>query len=190
LYVCNFGDKLSEYALIKLFQPFGTIVREHYLWHRDEGPSMGKPKGFAFVEFKTRAQSEQAKAALNGWKFEGGGGKELVVRFSEARDAGDGLNIATAAPLLDLKTFDMSRQPGGGKASMAAVDPQIKILAIELKLREMDAQAAKRYKIDDDATTSSSSSSSSASANVSQLLQLRSSSAAASSSAATASSSF
>lgn len=42
-----------RYHVIKLFQQYGKIVREQFIWHK-HGPKRGEPKGFCFVEFATK----------------------------------------------------------------------------------------------------------------------------------------
>ncbi len=56
VFVCLQTDlptRLKRYHIIKLFQPFGQIVRQHFLWHK-YGPKRGEPKGFCFIEFSTK----------------------------------------------------------------------------------------------------------------------------------------
>ena len=43
----------QRYHVIKLFQQYGKIVREQFIWHK-HGPKRGEPKGFCFVEFATK----------------------------------------------------------------------------------------------------------------------------------------
>jgi len=45
-----------RYALIKLFVPVGEIERCQYMFHM-HGEQRGAPRGFAFVEMKTKEAS-------------------------------------------------------------------------------------------------------------------------------------
>src|ERR1700735_2489267 len=47
---------LCRYTLLTLFSKYGTITSLDYLFHKS-GPSRGKPRGFAFVEFAEQAVS-------------------------------------------------------------------------------------------------------------------------------------
>ena len=51
VYVGNFTNQVSEYMLLKLFEPFG-VIKIDYLWHTS-GPKLGNPKGFAFITLRT-----------------------------------------------------------------------------------------------------------------------------------------
>jgi len=53
LYVGNLDSRVNEFTLLQLFKPFGTIVREEFLWHT-QGPSKGEPRGYCFIEYSTR----------------------------------------------------------------------------------------------------------------------------------------
>ncbi|MCI39323.1 putative RNA-binding protein 18-like, partial [Trifolium medium] len=43
----------SRAALLKMFNPYGKIVSEDFLWHT-RGPKRGEPRGFAFVQYSTK----------------------------------------------------------------------------------------------------------------------------------------
>ncbi|KAI9024664.1 hypothetical protein DFJ74DRAFT_665758 [Hyaloraphidium curvatum] len=68
LFVGNLPQTLSEYALVKLFEPFGKITQLEYIFHRS-GPLVGLPKGYAFVEFADSESAVHAIAKLNGKKL-------------------------------------------------------------------------------------------------------------------------
>ena len=92
LYIGNLDKRVTEYHIIKLFQPHGKIVREQFMWHAS-GPQRGQPRGFAFVEFENRVQALAAKASLDAKTLFG---RRLTVRFVQAKLA-EGLTDAGAA---------------------------------------------------------------------------------------------
>ncbi|KAL6071193.1 RNA-binding protein RbpA [Balamuthia mandrillaris] len=77
LYVGNLSPMTTEYHILKLFRPFGTIVREQFVWHK-HGPRRGEPRGFCFVEMSTKEEAEAAMQALNGKVLQG---RPLAIRF-------------------------------------------------------------------------------------------------------------
>lgn len=81
LYVGNLDKRVTEYHILKLFQPHGRIVREQFMWHVS-GPQRGQPRGFAFVEFACRAEALGAKNALDAKTLFG---RRLAVRFVQAK---------------------------------------------------------------------------------------------------------
>jgi len=70
---------VTEGDILKVFGKFGTISSCAWLYHYG-GPHRGKPKGFCFVEMKTRAESQKAADALNGRRLRG---RELRINFAK-----------------------------------------------------------------------------------------------------------
>ncbi|KAK2711831.1 sex-lethal homolog isoform X2 [Artemia franciscana] len=62
LYVTHLPRNLTEVELVKLFEPYGTIVQSHLL--RDK--ITGLPRGVGFVRFDSKDQAARAMEALNG----------------------------------------------------------------------------------------------------------------------------
>ena len=79
VFIGNMHPSTSEGDLIKLFQNFGTVKEVAYLWHKF-GPNKGQPKGYAFVEMGSTADTDKAIANLNGAKMKG---RVLYVSYSE-----------------------------------------------------------------------------------------------------------
>lgn len=46
-------DFAARYTFVQLFKKFGTIAKFDFLFHKS-GPSKGKPRGYAFVEYKDK----------------------------------------------------------------------------------------------------------------------------------------
>lgn len=70
LYVGGLVDSLvniSENELRQLFVPFGEILSVEL--HRD--PFTGKPKGFAFIEYKRASEAREAMLAMDGFEISG-----------------------------------------------------------------------------------------------------------------------
>jgi RNA recognition motif-containing protein len=68
IFIGNLPPTLSEFALLKLFQPFGKITALEYLFHKS-GPLMGLPKGYAFVEYEDGEGAVHAIASMHGKKL-------------------------------------------------------------------------------------------------------------------------
>ncbi|CAM9503171.1 unnamed protein product, partial [Sphacelaria rigidula] len=77
LFVGNLSYKVSEAVIIKLFTPFGKVVREQFCYHMT-GPRRGEPRGFCFVEYSNAEDAGKAIRALHGRKLYG---RPLRVRF-------------------------------------------------------------------------------------------------------------
>ena len=67
LYVGNLSYSTTKETLEKAFSAHGQVVSVNLITERDTG----RPKGFAFVEMSTPAESEAAKTALNGTELDG-----------------------------------------------------------------------------------------------------------------------
>lgn len=83
LFIGNLSPRISEFQLLQVLRPFGSISSFNFVLHRG-GPEKGKPKGFAFVEY---GSSEVAKAAVEGLQGLQLDNKTLVVRFSDPAGA-------------------------------------------------------------------------------------------------------
>mmetsp|Transcript_29413 Transcript_29413/g.82172 ORF Transcript_29413/g.82172 Transcript_29413/m.82172 type:complete len:213 (+) Transcript_29413:101-739(+) len=89
LYVGNLEWRVREVHVIKLFRRFGKVVSLDFVWNK-QGPDQGRPRGFCFVEFATREESDRAREALHDRVFFG---RRLVVRGAtniDDRNAGRG----------------------------------------------------------------------------------------------------
>ncbi|GAB5366445.1 hypothetical protein AAMO2058_001144400 [Amorphochlora amoebiformis] len=120
IYIGNLDRRVTEYMLIKLFQPFGSITREHYTWHK-VGEKRGVPRGYAFIEYKTREECVKAQKAMDGEMLLG---RALTVRY-----AADKEYESEDAPEKDR--FQVKAKPA------IKMSPADKIRAIEEKLRKM-----------------------------------------------------
>lgn len=75
--VRNLHFSVDEPFLRKLIIPFGTVL-DVLVPKRDDG----KPRGFAFIEFGTRAEGEKAMTELNGVKVRG---RELTLSWAVSK---------------------------------------------------------------------------------------------------------
>jgi cold-inducible RNA-binding protein len=80
LFVGNLPYDVTETELRAHFAAVGPLAYLSLATDRDTG----KPRGFAFVEFSTRADAEDAMRRLNDQAFKG---RALVVNEARARDA-------------------------------------------------------------------------------------------------------
>mmetsp|Transcript_26350 Transcript_26350/g.51534 ORF Transcript_26350/g.51534 Transcript_26350/m.51534 type:complete len:226 (-) Transcript_26350:68-745(-) len=144
IYIGNLDRRVTEYMLIKLFEPFGTITRENYTWHK-VGEKRGTPRGYAFIEYKTREACTKAQKAMDGKLCLG---RRLTVRYAADKEYEDDLEIQTMSAS-DRRS--LARQGKGG-VKMSAAD---KIKAIEEKLKKM--QEAQKKKLNPASSSAASS---------------------------------
>ncbi|KAL5521231.1 hypothetical protein ACEPAG_9154 [Sanghuangporus baumii] len=137
LYVGNLHPSVDEYTFVQLFKKFGTISKFDFLFHKS-GPSKGKPRGYAFVEYKDK---EDALKALVNAHDKIVHGRKLVVTY------------ANQAPVYDTPFFSGSgkhrrtevQRPTALsliKSSTRPVKTKDRIAALEAKLRQMEQHSS------------------------------------------------
>lgn len=88
------------------------------------GELKGQPRGFAFVEFQTKASAILACTSANGVEL---GGRPLVIRFAEERETGNGASGGGGGGdgelKVDFKTTN-ERRKGEINARISAVEGQ------------------------------------------------------------------
>ncbi|SAM02948.1 hypothetical protein [Absidia glauca] len=70
LYIGNLDSTVDEYAVIKLFEPYGKIVVFEFMFFL-HGPKKGQPRGYCFLEYEKRQDALAAISAMNGKKIKG-----------------------------------------------------------------------------------------------------------------------
>ncbi|KAI8074412.1 hypothetical protein BC940DRAFT_288176 [Gongronella butleri] len=125
LYVGNFDTSIDEYALLKLFKPFGKIVQFEYMFHL-HGPNKGTPRGYCFLEYGENKSSLEAISAMDGKMLRG---RKLVVSFANKNPHAnnDTPHSSKRPPSLTMRNQRV-KQLGSTDA---------KIMAIEAKLARM-----------------------------------------------------
>ena len=78
VFVGNLSFRTTKEELTELLAPAGPVVDVYMPADR----TTGKPRGFAFVEFATKAEAEEAIRQLNGRDV---GGRALKVNLAEDR---------------------------------------------------------------------------------------------------------
>lgn len=68
IFIGNLPPQITDYALLKLFEPFGKITALDLVFHKT-GPLQGLPKGFAFIEFASDESAVEAIAKMHGKKL-------------------------------------------------------------------------------------------------------------------------
>ncbi|KAK4048125.1 hypothetical protein OIV83_004995 [Microbotryomycetes sp. JL201] len=64
LYIGNLSPSVDEYSLMQLCSRHGKITKLDFLFHKT-GPLKGKPRGYAFVEFESVQEAQQARNNLH-----------------------------------------------------------------------------------------------------------------------------
>ncbi|CAM9849598.1 unnamed protein product [Ectocarpus sp. 12 AP-2014] len=154
LFVGNLSYRVSEAVIIKLFTPFGKVVREQFCYHK-VGPRLGEPRGFCFVEYSNVDDAAKAIRALHGRKLYG---RPLRVRFMTVEGKGR-MDYSTTDSKSSSATSgsfgsygDGAKIPptpgAGGEAGAAAGVTKLsldkKVALLKLKLREAQKAAGKR----------------------------------------------
>ncbi|KAH8922270.1 RNA-binding domain-containing protein, partial [Atractiella rhizophila] len=75
IHLSSLPPTLTEYALLRLLQPYGRLTALDFLFT----PS-GEPRGYAFASFSTRESAEAAIVGLNGRVV---GGKRMAARWAK-----------------------------------------------------------------------------------------------------------
>ncbi|GFR62610.1 RNA binding motif protein 18 [Elysia marginata] len=65
LWIGNLDSNVTEYAILKLVQKFGSIRKMDFIYHK-AGPDKGKSKGYCFVSFHEWKTAEKARKTLDG----------------------------------------------------------------------------------------------------------------------------
>ncbi|KAG2205036.1 hypothetical protein INT46_010052 [Mucor plumbeus] len=127
LYIGNLDESINEYAIIRLFEPFGKITFIEVMVHWT-GEKKGHSRGYCFLEFETKEQALKAISELHGKTIKG---KPLVVSFAhmtpeqdEAKKRGQALHKPTTLSLLK-----------GQRLKNSSTDAKIR--AIEKKLNSL-----------------------------------------------------
>jgi len=127
LFVAGIHQRVADVHLHKLFQPYGTISRIFQCCHK-EGPLLGQPKGYAFVEYQ---QIESATLAMNEIDGKMLLGRSLVVRPAHEKSQ---------------QSQSSSNDQSGGKLDLLAngAKPNISVVRREKSVIELKIEAVKR----------------------------------------------
>jgi len=136
LYIGNLDPRATEYMIVKLFTPYGKIVREEFLWHT-HGARRGEPRGYCFVEYSARVEAENAIRALNRKDLLG---RPLVVRFVEDRNEEiERERRSSPKPRPAKRPYEEERGRTYPTAPLAGHSTEAKIAALQCKLKTMQS---------------------------------------------------
>ncbi|KAK2983563.1 hypothetical protein RJ640_023097 [Escallonia rubra] len=130
LYIGNLDLRITEATLIKMFSPFGEIVSEDFLWH-SRGPKRGEPRGYAFIQFRSKEEAKLAKEKMHGKLVSG---RPLVVRLASEKYCAE-MAENSAKP-----AGEANRSGVAGSCS-GRMDRSAKIAAIKNKLKAMEEES-------------------------------------------------
>ncbi|SCV74454.1 BQ2448_8093 [Microbotryum intermedium] len=131
LYIGNLSPSVDEYTLMQLCSKHGKIQQLDYLFHKS-GPSRGKPRGYAFVEFSTRDEALRAMVAMDdqlvrGRKISVTAASQQQTYDDAGSSAGRGVGRGSDANRPTAISLLKSQNSGGGSTNK-------KIAALEAKL--------------------------------------------------------
>ncbi|KAH3794697.1 probable RNA-binding protein 18 isoform X2 [Dreissena polymorpha] len=121
LWIGNLDLRITEFALLKILQRFGSLERFDFLCHKT-GPDQGKSRGYCFVSYSTR---EEALKAIKSLDKKLAMSKRLIVRWAHKQEDSD-----------PAQRVETSRA-----CSVNELSTDSKIRAIEMKLRLMEKSA-------------------------------------------------
>ncbi|XP_064649674.1 probable RNA-binding protein 18 [Lineus longissimus] len=124
LWVGNLDSRITEFALLKIFQKYGKLEKFDFLYNKT-GPDIGKPRGYCFITYEKKEQSQEAMKRLNGKLALS---KRLQVRWAHA-------SILEPPPKSKVHILGSNL---GSTSKDEAGSSQSKISAIEAKLRLME----------------------------------------------------
>ncbi|KAI8880994.1 RNA-binding domain-containing protein [Backusella circina FSU 941] len=129
LYIGNLDSSIEEYAIVKLFEPFGKITFLDVMVHWS-GPKKGLSRGYCFLEYGKREEALAAINALHGKIIKG---KPLVVSFAhmtpdqeDARRRNYGVNNIRPNSLTVLRTQKMMHSSTDAK--IKAIEKKLQLL--------------------------------------------------------------
>ncbi|KIM54702.1 hypothetical protein SCLCIDRAFT_76151, partial [Scleroderma citrinum Foug A] len=135
LYVGNLGTVVNEYALYQVFSKFGKVSKIDFLFHKS-GPSKGKPRGYAFVEFANEADASKALENTNGKPLRG---RKLVVTFAhQAPLVNAAYGGRTKGADYHPTNLSLVKSTGVGRSEAKTSS---KIAMMEAKLRQMQSSS-------------------------------------------------
>ncbi|KAF9511627.1 hypothetical protein BS47DRAFT_1346391 [Hydnum rufescens UP504] len=139
LYVGNLHPTVDEYTLLQIFSKCGKISRMDYLFHKS-GPSKGKPRGYAFIEYSNPEDANKALAALHNRVVRG---RKLVVTFATQTpypESSSSLSSTTrTGPRRHASEASRPTALSLIKTHARPENTQAKIAALEAKLKQMQA---------------------------------------------------
>ncbi|KAI8092598.1 uncharacterized protein BX664DRAFT_327674 [Halteromyces radiatus] len=175
LYIGNLDPSVDEYAVMKLFEPYGKIIVFEYMFYL-HGPKKGQPRGYCFLEYENKKDALTAISALNGKKIKG---RTLVVSSANKNtSSSDNSNRHHRSTIHRPTSFSLLRNQ---KMSQPA-STDAKILAIEQKLAALQKPKQSTSPVCPDTQPTTSQRQSTASSSSSSSLLLSSSSSSSSSS--------
>jgi len=139
LFVGNLSRRCTEFMLTKVLKRFGNIKHFSFMWNND---GSGEPRGYAFVEYRTRAESEKAKRGLSGKKLLG---RDLVVRFVRAKVGhNEPHHMLTSTNMQVLEEEMVKSSASGARTGDRIAAIQAKLQAMESEEKDKARQHKKR----------------------------------------------
>ncbi|KAJ1921231.1 hypothetical protein H4219_000830 [Mycoemilia scoparia] len=124
---------VTEYTVIKLFEPFGKISNLSFAFHKT-GPKRGTFRGFCFVEFESIEAAENAIRSMDGRSLKG---RRMAVAPSTESQSSSLGEARTKSKPYDRMTSHPSSGIDDKKPVTSTMSTKSKIGNIERKLREM-----------------------------------------------------
>ncbi|KAK3782789.1 hypothetical protein RRG08_016384 [Elysia crispata] len=100
LWFGNLDSNMTEYAILKLVQKFGSIRKMDFIYHK-AGPDKGKSKGYCFVSFHDWKTAEKARKTLDGKFLLGRPIYVKWARSSKERDEFLMVNVKSSSGPID-----------------------------------------------------------------------------------------
>ncbi|PWN98049.1 hypothetical protein FA09DRAFT_360346 [Tilletiopsis washingtonensis] len=133
LFLSSLPANISEAALAALATPFGPVADLHLAVH-GPGPLKGRPRGYAFVEYRRAEDADVARRRLDGRTL---AGRTLAAAFADERlDDASSARRARTVPSKAPTTLSLVKNASRPQSTDA------KIEAMEAKLAAMRARSS------------------------------------------------
>ncbi|GAB5593625.1 hypothetical protein Unana1_08525 [Umbelopsis nana] len=146
LYIGNLDPTIDEYALVKLFEPFGKITLLDFLFHFS-GPKRGQPRGYCFIEYSTKQEALKAMDAMSHKMIKG---RPLSVSFALTPAHEDSAS-RKGHPSSSLHRPNLLSVMKSQKMAKSSTDAKIK--AIEKKLAALQGSKNSEEPSNDNSST-------------------------------------
>ncbi|PFH51646.1 hypothetical protein AMATHDRAFT_133115, partial [Amanita thiersii Skay4041] len=140
LYVGNLHPSVDEYTLLQIFSKFGKITKLDFLFHKT-GPLKGKPRGYAFIEYRNQDDALKALTKAHDKLVRG---RKLVVTYAHQAPLDQAYSGNTSGVMRHKKGIAESGRPTTLSLIKSGVNDrhhartEDKIAMMEAKLRQLE----------------------------------------------------
>ncbi|XP_077988094.1 putative RNA-binding protein 18 [Glandiceps talaboti] len=131
LWIGNLDPRITEYQLLQILKRYGDVKEFDFLFHKS-GPNQGKPRGYCFVNYTRKEEAEKAMRQLDGKLALS---RKLSVCWAQPHSKNHNDNNKGGKQKFPTC---MGGPSGGGTTAHKPLSTDMKIQAIEAKLKAME----------------------------------------------------